>query len=336
MLNYIWAGLIIASLAFAVFIDVREMRADPYRNGRPLAVTIRFPAGADPKRERSDVEVVIDPATYQSHFNVTSAPSAPLKATLLRTSAGDQLRFAKDAALPAPLSSMVNLQNKDKELRARVRDLRREGQTAPASIAFDPVRFAKIKAVQEAGIESAKDAVQLAIGLIGTLALWLGLMKIAEASGLVNVLVRVVQPLLRPLFPSVPPGHPALGAIALNVAANMLGLGNAATPFGIKAMEELQKLNPSDDTATDGMVMLLAINTAGVQLVPAGTLVALMGVAAGEVFLPMLVVTGIALVIAIVSAKVLGRLPAYRRTNPDRLARATSSPLLTSETEAAS
>jgi spore maturation protein A len=84
------------------------------------------------------------------------------------------------------------------------------------------------------------------------------------------------------------------------------------------------------------MVMLLAINTAGVQLVPAGTLVALMGVAAGEVFLPMLVVTGIALVIAIVSAKVLGRLPAYRRTNPDRLARATSSPLLTSETEAAS
>jgi spore maturation protein A len=148
--------------------------------------------------------------------------------------------------------------------------------------------------------------------------------------------VRVVQPLLRPLFPSVPPGHPALGAIALNVAANMLGLGNAATPFGIKAMEELQKLNPTDDTATDGMVMLLAINTAGVQLVPAGTLVALMGVAAGEVFLPMLVVTGIALVIAIVSAKVLGRLPAYRRANPERLARATSSPLLTSETEAAS
>ena len=336
MLNYIWAGLIIASLAFAVFIDVREMRADPYRNGRPLAVTIRFPADVNAKRERSDVEVVIDPATYQSHFNVTSAPSAPLKATLLRTSAGDQLRFAKDAALPAPLSSMVNLQNKDKELRARVRDLRLDEQSAPASIAFDPVRFAKIKAVQEAGIESAKEAVQLAIGLIGTLALWLGLMKIAEASGLVNVLVRVVQPLLRPLFPSVPPGHPALGAIALNVAANMLGLGNAATPFGIKAMEELQKLNPSDDTATDGMVMLLAINTAGVQLVPAGTLVALMGVAAGEVFLPMLVVTGIALVIAIVSAKVLGRLPAYRRANPERLARATSSPLLTSETEAAS
>ena len=105
--------------------------------------------------------------------------------------------------------------------------------------------------------------------------------------------------------------------IALNVAANMLGLGNAATPFGIKAMEELQKLNPTDDTATDPMVMLLAINTAGVQLVPAGTLVALMGVAAGEVLLPMLVVTAIALVIAIVSAKVLGRLPAFRRSNPE-------------------
>jgi spore maturation protein A len=132
--------------------------------------------------------------------------------------------------------------------------------------------------------------------------------------------VRIVQPLLRPLFPSIPAGHPALGMIALNVAANMLGLGNAATPFGIKAMEELQKLNPTDDTATDPMVMLLAINTAGVQLVPAGTLVALMGVAAGEVFIPMLIVTGIALLIAIASAKVLGHLPGYRRSNPELLA----------------
>src|SRR5688572_20905021 len=127
MLNYIWAGLIIASLGFALVVDFDEMRTDPYRNGRPLPATIRFASGADPQAEKNDVEVVVDPATYQSHFNVTTTPTAPMRATLLRTSAGDQLRFAKDAALPPPLSSMANLQNKDKELRARVRDLRVEG-----------------------------------------------------------------------------------------------------------------------------------------------------------------------------------------------------------------
>ncbi len=94
------------------------------------------------------------------------------------------------------------------------------------------------------------------------LALFLGLLKIAEDAGIVYALVKLVRPILRPLFPELPPDHPALGMIALNISANVFGLGNAATPFGIKAMEELQKLNPSKDTATNSMVMLLAINTA--------------------------------------------------------------------------
>src|SRR5687768_16725057 len=174
MLNYIWAGLIIASLGFALFVDFDEMRADPYRNGRPLPVTIRFATGADPQVEKNEVEVVVDPATYQSHFNVTRAPTAPLRATLLRTSAGDQLRFAKDLPLPTPLSVMSNLQNKDKELRARVRDLTvGDDGAATGQLVFDRVIFTKLKAVQEAGVESAKTAVELAIGLIGVLALWL-------------------------------------------------------------------------------------------------------------------------------------------------------------------
>ena len=111
-----------------------------------------------------------------------------------------------------------------------------------------------------------------------------------------------------------------MGMIALNLAANMLGLGNAATPFGIKAMEELQKLNPSKDTATDPMVMLLAINTAGVQLVPPATLVAIMGFGVAEIYVPMLIVTGLALVIAIISVKFLGLLPGYLRSDPARVA----------------
>jgi spore maturation protein A len=103
----------------------------------------------------------------------------------------------------------------------------------------------------------------------------------------------------------------------MNLAANMLGLGNAATPMGIKAMEELQTLNPSKDTATDPMVMLLAINTAGVQLLPSATLVAVMGLSSMAVFLPIIIVTGISLVIAIVTAKLLARLPGNRRSNPN-------------------
>lgn len=316
MLNYIWAGLIISSLAFALWVDVGEMRRDPYRTGRPVPVTIHFLPDEDPDAEKAAVEVEIDPLLFGSHFGVAAPAAIRLPATLLRTDAGDQLRFAQ-TPLPEPLSTMSGLQNDQKELRGGVRELMVHERIATGQIVFDTVRFTKLKAIQDGAVESAKTAVTLAIGLIGILALWLGLMKIAEASGLVDVMVKLVQPLLHPLFPQIPRGHPAMGMIALNLAANMLGLGNAATPLGIKAMEELQKLNPTDDTATDPMVMLLAMNTASVQLVPPATLVALMGVAAGEVFFPMLVVTFLSLIIAIVATKLLGRMRMYRKTNPN-------------------
>ena len=152
------------------------------------------------------------------------------------------------------------------------------------------------------------------------LALFLGLLKIAEDSGIVFALVKLVRPILRPLFPEVPPDHPALGMIALNLTATVFGLGNAATPFGIKAMEELQKLNPSEDTATNSMVMLLAINTAGVQLVPPVLLLALMGTQINTLIFPILITTGLGLIVAIVAARLLGRLPGYRASDPNRKA----------------
>ena len=169
----------------------------------------------------------------------------------------------------------------------------------------------------EKAFEFSKTAVTLAIGLVGVLALWLGMMKIAEASGLIAVFVTLVQPFLRLLFPTIPKDHPALGMIALNLAANMLGLGNAATPMGLKAMEELQKLNTTDDTATDPMVMLLALNTAGVQILPSATLVAVMGLSSVRLFLPILIVTGLCAVIAFFATRILGSMPMFRRTNPD-------------------
>jgi spore maturation protein A len=126
-------------------------------------------------------------------------------------------------------------------------------------------------AVTKGAIDSAKTAVEISLGLVGIMTLWLGIMRIAEASGLITLLGRVLRPISRLLFPDVPPEHPAIGAILMNVAANMLGLANAATPFGIKAMEELQTLNDEKDkeTASNAMVTFMALNTAGIQFVPA-------------------------------------------------------------------
>ncbi len=135
-----------------------------------------------------------------------------------------------------------------------------EGQVAPMEM------------LSNAMIDSASGAVDLAIGLVGVMTLFLGVMKVAEAGGMLKILARLIRPLMVRLFPDVPPGHPAMGAMILNLSANALGLGNAATPFGIRAMEELDKLNPQKGVATDSMVLFLAINTSAVTLLPTGVI----------------------------------------------------------------
>lgn len=131
---------------------------------------------------------------------------------------------------------------------------------------------APMQALTTAIIDSAGGAVQLAIGLIGVMALFLGVMKVAEAGGLLVIIARLVRPLMARLFPEVPPEHPAMGAMILNISANILGLGNAATPFGIRAMQELDRLNPFKGTASNAMVLFLAINTSSVTLLPTGVI----------------------------------------------------------------
>ncbi len=130
----------------------------------------------------------------------------------------------------------------------------------------------RMEALTPAVVESAGRAVTLSIGLAGLMALWLGLMRVAEEAGLVRLLGRAARPVLRRLFPEVPPEHPALGAMVMNVAANVLGLGNAATPFGLKAMAALEELNPHKGTASDAQALFCALNTASVQLVPASVI----------------------------------------------------------------
>ncbi|MFO7273287.1 MAG: nucleoside recognition domain-containing protein [Bacillota bacterium] len=132
----------------------------------------------------------------------------------------------------------------------------------------------KASAVTDAAFSGGKLAIETAIGLAGTMALWMGIMKIAERSGLMEGLAALLRPVVRWLFPSVPRDHPAVGAMLMNISANMLGLGSAATPFGLKAMQELQELNPDKETASEAMCTFLALNTASVTLVP-GTVIAL-------------------------------------------------------------
>jgi len=125
-----------------------------------------------------------------------------------------------------------------------------------------------IEAVTQAVFDGAKTGVSVCIGLVSILVFWLGIMRIAEDAGLLKRIARLLRPLVRLLFPSVPPDHPAIGYIMSNMSANILGLGNAATPMGIKAMEELQKLNPDKEKASPAMATLLAINTASITLIP--------------------------------------------------------------------
>ncbi len=126
----------------------------------------------------------------------------------------------------------------------------------------------RVDLVTQAALTGAKEAVAVCIGLISILVFWMGMMRIAQDAGLLEKLARLLRPAVRFLFPSVPPDHPAMGYILSNISANMFGLGNAATPMGIKAMEELQKLNPDPKTASPAMCTLLALNTSGFTLIP--------------------------------------------------------------------
>ena len=174
--------------------------------------------------------------------------------------------------------------------------------------------------VTAGAFDGAKTAVTIALGLIGIMALWLGVMRLAERAGLVQRIARGLRPVMRRLFPDVPPEHPAMGSMLMNMAANMLGLGNAATPLGLRAMRDLERLNPRPGVASNAMCTFLAINTASVQLIPA-TAIALLASAGSTrptaIVGTALLATLCAATVAITSAKILEKLPFFRlRSEP--------------------
>ena len=165
--------------------------------------------------------------------------------------------------------------------------------------------------------DTSKTAFEISLGLTGVLSLWLGIMKIGEKGGVVNALARVLSPVFTKLFPDIPKGHPVTGSIFMNIAANMLGLDNAATPLGLRAMEQLQELNPKKDTATNPMIMFLVLNTSGLTLIPVSIMVyrAQMGAAQPtDIFVPLLLATFFSTLAGIVVTSIYQRINLVNRT----------------------
>lgn len=166
----------------------------------------------------------------------------------------------------------------------------------------------KLGQVTSAAIEAANLGVKIAIGLIGVMALWLGIMRIANEAGAIKVLAKAVRPITKRLFPTIPSEHPAIGAMVMNIAANMLGLSNAATPLGLKAMDELEKLNPEKGRATDDMITFLVINTSAITIVPATAIAiraSLGSVNPQQIVIPAIMAASMATLVGITTVKLI-------------------------------
>ena len=177
--------------------------------------------------------------------------------------------------------------------------------------------FEVFPAMMDSTFSSSKTAFEISLGLTGVLALWLGIMKIGEKGGVVNILARMLSPLFSKLFPEIPKGHPVTGSIFMNIAANMLVLDNAATPLGLKAMEQMQELNPKKDTASNPMIMFLVLNTSGLTLIPISIMVyrAQMGATQPtDIFIPILLATFFSTLAGIIITSLFQKINLLNRT----------------------
>ena len=177
--------------------------------------------------------------------------------------------------------------------------------------------FEVFPAMMDSTFSSSKTAFEISLGLTGVLSLWLGIMKIGEKGGVVNVLAKMLSPLFTKLFPDIPKGHPVTGSIFMNIAANMLGLDNAATPLGLKAMEQMQELNPQKDTASNPMIMFLVLNTSGLTLIPISIMVyrAQMGAAQPtDIFIPILLATFFSTLAGVIITSLFQKINLLNRT----------------------
>ena len=273
MLNYVWITLLFLGIATALTTDIIDWNNNKYRNNESLPVTISFPYTFDSTIKKSyDANLLISKEDFNSFYDedISADLSFPAKVSVNPDDKKISLFFKTNKESPKIFLEIASMSGEEDDLSGKIsRILQISGKEAKASIILEEVLFLKMKKITNSAIDYAKISVNIALGLIGIMALWLGIMKIAETAGLIGIIANWMKPLTKKLFPDVPSDHPAVGSMIMNISANMLGLGNAATPFGLKAMEDLDKLNPNKGTATNSMVTFLAINTAGMTLIPA-------------------------------------------------------------------
>ena len=274
MLNYVWLSLIILGVGTALFIDLSDISTDKYHNGEKIEISVELSKDFNPDSTEvyKSATLIVNAKNFNAVYktNLTKDINLPAlfsynlvdKSSLITVMVNDQSpkiwrEIASSSGEETKFSAIVSNISLDNPLHIS------------AEMMIDEVSFVMMKNVTNDVIDKAGTAVTISLGLIGIMALWLGVMKVAEDAGLIAKLANLIKPITKKLFPEIPSDHPAIGAMIMNISANMLGLGNAATPFGLKAMEELDKLNPEKGTATNAMVTFLAINTAGLTLIPA-------------------------------------------------------------------
>lgn len=314
MLNYVWLALIVLGLAAALTTDISDKVTNKFQSGNQIPFYISLNENFSVDKKQVDGVAILTKENLKNYFNIASEKDIELKTKFTRVS-DNQLSSVMmvDESTPTTIKKIASASGKDDDLFAQVTILSKsDSLTFNTQIKMEDASFLKLKEITNSSLSSAEVAVKIALGLIGIMALWLGVMRIAEQAGLINSIARSVRPLTKLLFPDVPHDHPAMGSIVMNLSANFLGLGNAATPFGLKAMEELDKLNPEKGTATNAMCTFLAINTAGLTLIPA-TAIAIRA-SAGSAEPAIIIGTALfgsfcATVTAIISTKILEKFP---------------------------
>ncbi|HEX2984495.1 MAG TPA: nucleoside recognition domain-containing protein [Ignavibacteriales bacterium] len=313
MLNYVWLALIALGIGAALATDVLDQSENKYRNGYQIPAIVQFEsdsANTSPKK----VKLLIDDEKFNRIYDEKIQKDLELSAVASYNEKDKRytLFFKTDETYPKIWQEIAAGSGKKDDLSGSLRITGNEGSLKRGEIELERLSFTKMKDVTNSVLDYAGTAVNIALGLIGIMALWLGIMKVAEEAGLITIIAKALRPVTKFLFPDVPSDHPAMGSMIMNISANMLGLGNAATPFGLKAMEELDKLNPNKGTATNAMCTFLAINTAGLTLIPA-TAIAVRA-AAGSSNPAIIIGTSVfgascATIMAILSAKLFENFP---------------------------
>jgi len=323
MLNYVWISLIAIGILVAVGSDTKDEIENPYRNGVPVEARIEVQGRPSTEMASWEGDLVLSGEYYRAFYSAQGGGEEIRQRVKVTTAStgSSVLMMNMDDRTPERWKLMASLGSTKDRLNGFLKTVRftEEGSIAEVTFEFEPVHFVKLRAITHAALDYAGTAVTIALGLIGIMALWLGVMKVAEEAGLIRSLTKLLTPLTKRLFPEIPPDHPAVGAMIMNISANMLGLSNAATPFGLKAMEELNKLNPKAGTATNAMCTFLTINTAGLILIPA-TAIAVRA-AAGSVNPGIIIGTsifgaGCATLFGLIAVKLFQRLPMFRRDDP--------------------